>query len=281
MDVKLAFLNGFLEEEVYVDQPPGFEVQEETTKVYHLKKALYGLKKAPIAWYSRIDTYLIKSGFSRSQNEPTLYTKIDQHDKILIVCLYVDDMIHTGNLELTSFKHAMQSEFQMTDLGIMKYFLGIEVDQSTKGIFVCKQKYAADVIKRLCMEDCNLVETPIPLGTKLSKQDEGPTVDSTLYKSLAGSLLYLTTTRPDIMYATNFVSRFMESPKDSHWKMAKRFMRYVVGTLNFVLWYAQSDDNHLSSYTDNDFAGSLDNRKSTSGHVFHLGVNLISWASKK
>ena len=151
MDVKSAFLNGFLEEEVYVDQPPGFEVKENPTKVYRLKKALYGLKKAPRAWYNRIDTYLIKRGFNRSQNEPTLYTKTDQHGKILIVCLYVDYMIYTGNLELTDFKHAMQSEFEMTDLGIMKYFLGIEVHQSAKGIFVCQQKYAADILKRFRM----------------------------------------------------------------------------------------------------------------------------------
>jgi hypothetical protein len=125
-------------------------------------------------------------------------------------------MIYTRNLELTSFKHAMQSEFKMRDIGIMKYFLGIEVDQSTKGIFVCQQKYATNIIKRFCMEDCNPVETPIPLGKKLSKQDEGPTMDSTLYKILVGSLLYLTTSRPNIMYATNFVSRFMEYPKYSH-----------------------------------------------------------------
>ena len=126
------------------------------------------------------------------------------------------------------------------------------------------------------MEECNPAETPIPLGTKLSKNDEGPTVDPTLYKSLIGSLLYLTTTRPDIMHAASLVSKYMESPKDSHWKMAKRILRYVVGTLNFVLWYTKSDDNHLSGYIDNNFAGSLDDRKSTSGHVFHLGTNLIS-----
>jgi hypothetical protein len=136
--------------------------------------------------------------------------------KILIVCLYVDDMIYTGNLELTNFKHAMQSEFEMSDLGIMKYFLGIEVDQSTKGIFVYQKKYAADIIKKFRMEECNPTKTPIPLGTKLSKKYEGPTVDSTLYNSLVGNLLYLTTTRPNIIYAANLVSRFMESPKDSH-----------------------------------------------------------------
>jgi hypothetical protein len=131
-------------------------------------------------------------------------------------------MIYTGNLELNSFKHAMQSEFEMTYLGIMKYFLGIEVDQSTKVIFVYQKKYAANIIKRFCMEECNPTETPIPLGTKLSKNDEGPIVHPTLYKSLVGSLLYLTATRPNIMYATSLVSRFMESPKDSHWKMVKR-----------------------------------------------------------
>jgi hypothetical protein len=147
MDVKSRFLNSFLEEEFYVDQPPIFEFQENLAKVYRLKKALYVLKQAPRAWYIRIDSYLIKSGFSRSQNEPTLYTKTDHHGKIMIVCLYVDDMIYTGNLELTNFKHAMQSEFEMTDLGIMKYFLGIEVDQSTKGIFVSQKKYVADIIK--------------------------------------------------------------------------------------------------------------------------------------
>jgi hypothetical protein len=128
MDVKSSFPNGVLEEEVYVDQPPGFEVKEKPTKVYRLKKSLYGLKKAPRAWYIRIDTYLIKSGFSKSQNEPTLYTKMDQQGKKIIVCLYVDDMIYTGNLELTSFKHAMQSEFEMKNLGIMKYFLLIQVN---------------------------------------------------------------------------------------------------------------------------------------------------------
>jgi hypothetical protein len=242
---------------------------------------LYGLTQAPRAWYNRIDTYLIKIGFSRSQNEPTLYTKTDQQGKILMVCLYVDDMIYTGNIELTNFKHAMQSKFEMIDLGIMKYFWGIEVDQLTKGIFVCQKKYAADIIKRFCMEECNPAETPIPLGTKLRKKDEGPTVDPTLYKILVGSLLHLTTTRPDIMYAASFVSRYMESRKDSHWKMVKQTLIYVAGTLNFVLWYTKYDDHHLSGYTDSDFAGSLDDRERTSQHVFHLGMNLISWASKK
>jgi hypothetical protein len=130
------------------------------------------------------------------------------------------------------------------------------------------------------MEGCNPTETPIPLGTKLSKNDAGHTVDSTLYKILVVILL-LTTTRLDIMYAASLVSRFMESPKDSHWKMAKRILRHVARTLNFVLWYTKSDSNQLSGYTDSDFADNLDDRKSTSGHVFKQGTNLISWSSKK
>jgi hypothetical protein len=170
MDVNSAFLNGFLEEEFYVNQPPGFEVHQNPAKVYQLKKALYGLKQAPRARYNRIDTYMIKSGFNRSQNEPTLYTKTDQHGKIFIVCLYVDDMIYTGNLELIDFKHAMQSEFEMTDLGIMKYFLGIEVHQSAKGIFVYQQKYATNILKRFRMEGCNPTKTPIPLGTNVEQE---------------------------------------------------------------------------------------------------------------
>ena len=131
MDVKSAFLNGVLNEEVYVHQPPGFKVKTQEHRVYKLKKALYGLKQAPRAWYSRIDYYLLKDGFNRSENEPTLYIKVNQLGNILILCLYVDDMIYTWNMMLDAFRSAMKNEFEMTDLGLMKYFLGIEVDQKT------------------------------------------------------------------------------------------------------------------------------------------------------
>ena len=186
-----------------------------------MKKDLYGLKQAPGAWYSRIDTYLIKSGFSRSSHEPTLYTK-SHEGKILIVCLYVDDLLYTGNMMLEDFKAAMQAEFDMTDLGVMKYFLGTEIHQSDNGIFVGQQKYATDIIQKFRMTNCKSADTPIAQGTKLSKQDVAPSVDPTLYKSLVGSLLYLTATRPDIMFATSCVSTFMHSPNITHWKVAKR-----------------------------------------------------------
>ena len=281
MDVKSAFLNGILNEEVYVQQPPGFEVKGQENKVYKLKKALYGLKQAPRAWYSRIDRYLLKDGFRRSNNEPTLYIKANQQGNILILCLYVDDMIYTGNMLLDEFKEAMKCEFEMTDLGLMKYFLGIEVEQKHDGIFISQQKYATDVLKKFRMENCKPADTPIAFGTKLSKQDMGSAVNSTLYKQLVGSLIYLTATRPDIAFAASFISRFMESPTDSHWKVGKRILRYIAGTTTYGLWYTSSEDSVLTGHTDSDFAGSLDDRKSTSGYAFLFGKNLISWASKK
>ena len=153
MDVKSSFLSGILEEEIYVQQPPGYEVEGKEDNVYRLKKALYGLKQAPRVWYSRIDSYMIKNGFCRSIIEPTLYPKVNEHGHILIVCLHVDDMIFIGDLELHEFKVAMMKELEMTDLGLMKYFLGIEVEQSEKGIFVFQNKYARDLLKRFRMDN--------------------------------------------------------------------------------------------------------------------------------
>lgn len=233
MDVKYAFLNGYLEEEVYVKQPPGFEIDKQPDKVYRLKKALYGLKQTSRVWYSRIDEYLTGVGFSRCPSEPTMYTKVNQEGKILIVCLYVDDLIFTGDLPVDDFKNAMKTEFEMTDLGIMKYFLRIEVDQSDDGIFICQSKYASEILKRFKMQNCKLAVTPMAIGTKLNKYDEGSYVDPTLYKRLVGSLMYLTTTRPDIMFVVSMISKFMEAPNSAHWQAGKRILRYIVGTINF------------------------------------------------
>jgi hypothetical protein len=216
MDIKSAFLNGYLEEEVYVRQPPGYEIDKHRDKVYKLKKSLYGLKQASIVWYSRIDEYLISVGFIRSPSEPTLYTKVNQKGNILIVCLYVDDLIFTGDLSVDDFKNAMKTKFEMNDLGLMKYFLGIEVDQSDDGIFICQTNYANEVLKRFRMLNCKPAATSMTTGIKLSKYDKGSYVDPTLYKRLVGSLMYLTETQPDIMFVVSLISRFMETPKSTH-----------------------------------------------------------------
>ena len=154
---------------MYVVQPPGFKIKNQEHKVYMLKKELYGLKQAPRAWYNQIDHYLLNNGFIRSDHEPTLYIKNDHQSNILILCLYVDDIIYTGNMLLDEFKATMKNEFEMTDLGLMRYFLGIEVKQTQDGMFMSQQKYATDILKKFKMDRCKPVDTPIEVGTKLSK----------------------------------------------------------------------------------------------------------------
>lgn len=282
MDVKSAFLNGVLMEEVYIEQPLGYEKKGEEHKVCKLKKALYGLKQAPRAWYSRIDSYLLENGFDKCEGEPTVYIK-EKDGKILIVVLYVDDVIFTGNDDqlIKNFKSVMKEEFEMTDMGFLRYFLGIEVDQNEKGIFISQARYVDQVLSRFSMEECKAANTPTVMGLKLSKEDSSKDFDPSLYKSIVGSLMYLTATRPDIMYAVSLISRFMERPKEAHWQAAKRILRYVKGTKRFGILYNVSEHSDLVGYTDSDWAGSVDDRKSTSGYVFHMGSGAISWASKK
>jgi hypothetical protein len=202
LDVKSAFLYGKLNEAVFVEQPRGYEKKVEEHKVYRLKKALYSLKQAPRAWYSRIETYFIKEGFERCSCEHTLFIKTGNGGTILIGSLYVDDLIFTGNSEslFVKFKNSMKLEFDMTDLGKMKYFLGVEVLQNSDGIYISQKKYAKDVLERFGMEKSNSVKNPIVPDVKLMKDEEGAKVNATVYKQLVGSLMYLTATRPDLMY---------------------------------------------------------------------------------
>lgn len=193
-NVKSSFLNGILKEQVYVDQPFRYKVKGQENMVYRLKKALYGLNQAPRAQYIWIDSCLHNNGSSRSEKETTLYTKIDQQGNILIVCIYVDYIIYIGKLMMDEFRTAMKIEFEMTDLDLLKYFLGIEVEQSIEGIFIYQQKYASDILKRFKMDKCKLVDTPVANGTKLSKEVKGSTVYPTLYKRLVSSLMYLSST---------------------------------------------------------------------------------------
>jgi hypothetical protein len=165
---------------------------------------------------------------------------MNEEGEILIVCLYVDDLIFTSNLSIDLFKADMKKEFEMTDLGMMKYFLGIEVNQNENEIFISQSKYANDILKRFNMLKCKPAPTPTVIGLKLSKDDRGSNVDPTLFKRLVGSLMYLIATRPNIMYGVSLISRFMETPKDTHWKAGKIFLRYVSGTKNFGIKYSSS-----------------------------------------
>eukprot|EP00253_Pinus_taeda_P011549 PITA_11549 len=188
MDVKSAFLNGVLMEEVYIEQPPGYEKKGQEHKVCRLKKTLYGLKQAPRAWYSRIDSYLLENVFEKCN----------------------DDYI------IENFKAVMKEEFEMTDMGSLRYFLGIEVEQSENGIFISQEKNVNELLKRFNMQDSKAVITPTVMGLKLSKDNSSKDFDPSLYKRIVDSFMYLTATRPDIMHAISLISRFMERPKEAH-----------------------------------------------------------------
>ncbi|CAH9099164.1 unnamed protein product [Cuscuta epithymum] len=282
LDVKSAFLNGDLLEEVYVHQPVGFVKKGEEEKVYRLKKALYGLKQAARAWYSKIDSFFINSGFQKSDNEPTLYVKRVGME-FLVVCLYVDDIIYFSSSQslLTSFKASMTNQFEMTDLGLLQYFLGLEAKQGKEGTFLSQKRYAINLLKRFHMEACETIATPMNASEKLQKCDGTEDADVTLYRSLVGGLNYLTHSRPDLAYCVSMVSRYMQKPSKQHFGAAKRILRYVAGTLEYGLWYSSVKDLKLRGYTDSDWAGCVDDRKSMSGSVFDLGSGAVTWSSKK
>ena len=281
LDVKSAFLHGELQEEVFVQQPEGFIKMGRENQVYRLKKALYGLKQAPRAWYSKIKAYFAKEHFDRCSSEHTLFLK-RVHGNILIVSLYVDDIIFTGNNPqmCEDFKSSMQLEFDMTDLGRMRYFLGIEVIQSDVGIFICQRRYAREMLAWLNMIECNSVRNPIVPGTTLSKDNEGTIVDATKFKQVVGSLMYLTVTRPDLMFGVSLLSRYMATPKASHWAATKRIMRYVKGTIEYGILYQKEGKTEITDYSESNYVGDLDDRRSTSGAVFMIRSGAISWASK-
>ncbi|GLT43009.1 hypothetical protein SLA2020_169860 [Shorea laevis] len=259
LDVKSAFLNGELKEEIYIEQPDGYVKKGAEHKVYLLKKALYGLKQAPRAWYGKIDNHLLSLGFEKSIEEATLYVKEKGAD-LIIVSIYVDDLLVTGSCEamVRNFKDDMMKMFEMNDLGKMSYFLGIEVQQSGQAI-----------------------STPTVPGTKFISEDGAAKIEPSLYRSMIGSLLYLSATRPDIMYSVSVLSRFMQSPSEIHLKGAKRILRYVKGTIDFGVMYSRSDEIKLLGFTDSDWAGSEDDMKSTSGCCFSIGSGMISWCSRK
>ncbi|CAL2240562.1 unnamed protein product [Prunus armeniaca] len=247
LDVKSAFLNRVLKDEVYVEQPQGFVKENQDIKVYKLNKALYGLKQAPRAWYDEIDSYFNKAGFKKSPSEATLYIKADEGTGILIVSLYVDDIVYTGSCSklLEEFKNDMMKHYEMTDLGLLHHFLGMGV-----------------VIEKFGLKDCKSVVTLLVANERLCKEDGSEMANESDYGQIIGSLLYLTATRPDIMFASSLLARFMHNPTMKHMGTAKRVLRYIKA--HWILELRSEDD-----------------RRSTSGYAFTLGSGMFSWASIK
>jgi len=283
IDVKSAFLNGELEEEVYVTQPPGFVIKGKEEKVLRLYKALYSLKQAPRAWYERIDSYFIQNGFARSMNDAAFYIK-KKGEEVLIVSLYVDDLIITGNNThlINTFKKNMKDEFEMTDLGLLNYFLGMEVNEDDSGIFLSQEKYANKLIDKFGMKESKSVRTPLtPQGKRKGVEgDDKEFADPTKYRSIVGGLLYLCASRPDVI-VSSYLSRYMSSPSIQHYQEAKRVLRYVKGTSNFGVLFTSKETPRLVGYSDSDWGGSPEDKKSTTGYVFTLGSAMFCWQSCK
>ena len=277
LDVKSAFLNGYLEEEIFVEQPEGFAVQGKENKVYRLKKALYGLKQAPRSWYSRIDAHLMNLGFEKSLSEFTLYIKkVD--GEILVISLYVDDLLVTGSSKelIDKFKKEMEDVFEMTDIGMMSFFLGMEIQQKQNEVFICQQKYAKEVLKKFNMEGCKSTATPMNQKEKFCKEDGAEKVDEELYRSLIGCLMYLTATRPDIKQVVSLLSRYMHCACEIHFQAAKRILRYVKGTVDYGIRFSQDKNFNFRGFSDSDWAGCADDMRSTSGYCFTFGSGIFS-----
>lgn len=283
MDVKSAFLNGDLAETVYVQQPPGFIVGD-GGKVLKLKKALYGLKQAPRAWNAKLDKELLALGFVRSKLDHAVYRR-SKENSFLIVGVYVDDLIISGPDvdDIKMFKSEMKKKFNMSDLGLLSYYLGIEVKQDPSGITLCQSSYAAKIIDMAGMSNCNSSDTPMECRLKLSKKNEGELLNPTEYRSIIGSLRYIINTRPDLAFAVGVVSRYMEAPGRDHWLAVKRILRYLKGTLGYGCKYEKGAELKpmLLGYSDSDFAGDMEDRKSTTGVGYFLNGSLVTWASQK
>jgi hypothetical protein len=266
MDMKNAFLNGPIKEEVYVEQPPGFEYSEYPNHVYKLSNAFYGLKQAPRAWYECLRDFLITNGFKVGKADPTLFTKTIEND--LFVCqIYVDDIIFgsTNKSICEEFSRIMIQKFEMSMMGELKYFLGFQVKQLQEGTFNSQTKYIQDILTKFGMKDAKPIKTPMGTNGHLDLDTGGKSVDQKVYRSMIGSLLYLCASRPDIMLSICMCARFQADPKEVHLRAMKRILRYLVQTPKFGLWYPKGSSFDLLGYSDADWVGCKIYRKSTSG----------------
>ncbi|GKC69556.1 retrovirus-related pol polyprotein from transposon TNT 1-94 [Tanacetum coccineum] len=244
MDVKTAFLNGELNDVVYVSQPEGFVDSNQPTHVYRLKKALYELKQAPRALYDKLSRFLMSIEFSKGVVDPTLFTrKIGKH--ILLVQIYVDDIIFasTNPKSCETFSKQMSSTFKMSMMGQMSFFLGLQVSQNPKGIFINQSKYALEILKKYGLDSRASVDTPMVEKMKLDEDKQGKLVDPIRFRGM--------------------------------------IFRYLKGTIHMGLWYPKDSSFALRAFVDADYAGCQDSRRSTSGSAQFLRDKLVSWSSKK
>ncbi|GJR73596.1 putative ribonuclease H-like domain-containing protein [Tanacetum coccineum] len=264
IDVKSAFLYGNIKEEVYVCQLLGFKDSDFPNRVYKVEKALYGLHQAPRAWYETLSTYLLDNRFQRGKIDKTLFIKRDKSD-ILLVQVYVDDINFgsTRKMMCIEFEKIMHKKFQTSSMGELTFFLGLQVKQKDDGIFISQDKCVNEILNKFGFSDVKTASTPMETHKTLLKDEKGEYVDEHLYRSMIGSLMYLTSSRPDIMFAVCACARFQVNPKISHLYAVKRIFSYLKGQPKLGLWYPKDSPFDLVAYTNSDYAGASLDRKST------------------
>nr|GEX83655.1 copia protein [Tanacetum cinerariifolium] len=274
---KLLKERRMMRKDVYVSQPEGFIDADHPSHVYKLKKALYGLKQAPMAWYDELSIFLLHNHFIKGTIDPTLFIR-RFHEDILVVHVYVDDIIfgssHPRYTQL--FSDHMKSRFKMSMMGEMTFFLGLQVNQSPCGIFINQSKYVLEILNKYGMESCNHTGTPMEIRDKLDLDQNGTPIDATKYRSMIGALMYLTSSRPDIVHATCLCAWYQAKPTEKHLNEVKRIFRYIRGTINMGLWYTKDSGFELTGFLDADYAGCKDTFKSTSGGAQFLGEKLLT-----
>jgi hypothetical protein len=280
----MHFLRGFLEEEVYMKQPPGYEDKSKSNYVCKLDKTLYGLKQAPRAWYSRLSTKLQSLGFHSSKTDTSLFF-FDKGGVTIFILIYVDDII-VASSDYSATQYLLQQlskDFALKDLGDLNFFLGIEVKRTNDGIILTQEKYASDLLKKTSMADCKGVVTPLAVNDKLSVHTGTPLgpVDETQYRRIVGALQYLTLTRPDIAFAVNKVCQYLYSPTMDHWVAVKWIRRYLKHSIKIGLKICKSNSRLVSGFSNADWAGCLDDRRSMGGFAIFLGSNLVSRSARK
>ena len=283
LDIKNAFLHGELKEEVYMQLPLGYQLTNEPNQVCKLKKALYGLKQSPRAWFSRFTEAMIDLNYHQSRGDHVLFIKHSATGAVTLLLVYVDDILITGGdaAEIHRLITALSGQSEMKELGQLKYFLGIEVAYSKEGISLSQHKYTLDLLQETGQLGCKPTSTPLDVNVKIGKGDDGAAVDKAFYQRLIGKLIYLNHTRPDISYAVSLLSQFMSEPYEVHLRAAYRILSYLKFTIGQGLRFTWEGGLSLEGYTDSDWAGSVIDRRSTSGYCTFLGGSLITWRSKK
>ncbi|KAK6156620.1 hypothetical protein DH2020_010868 [Rehmannia glutinosa] len=282
VDINNAFLNGSLQQVVYMAQPEGFVHPDKPHHVCKLVKALYGLKQDPRAWFEKLKDFLLSLHFHVSTSDNSLFF-LQTNGKLILLLVYVDDILITGDdsafvLELIS---KLNATFALKHLGQVSYFLGLEAHKISGGYLLNQPKYISDILAKTNMTDCKPSPTPFCSGQKLSLGDNTSFSLPSLYRITVGSLQYLTMTRPDIAYAVHKLSQFLQAPTENHWTACKKILRYLKGSRFLGIKFVASPRMNLEAFVDADWASSCDDRKSISGYCVFLGPNLISWCSKK